>query len=384
MKRILLVVPSNRGTIATCSVNIFKALKKRNDVKLKCVLIQKLPNGIVEFEECDAAMSYEKGDVKSVTINSKVKWLKQIKQDFQPDITISTLFGCSTINVLAGGTDKKIGVFHSPHQQVKTFLGWKIYILTLLIYTFLYPFLDRLYCVSKEVADSILDTFPTIKKSKVEIVYNIHDLEQIRSLGENEIDEIDLVGKNFFLYCGRLDRNKVPQRLLQAFIKSGLSQKGYHLVFMGNDTDNMWQRLEEDVGNAGLCEFVHYIGSKSNPYSYMKSAVATVSCSFSEGLPGVLIESMILGTPVVSTNSSEGVWEILSRDYDYNPMLNDCYIGNKGIITSNLYPKDKGKWSVDIKNLACALMEVTAMERNESFEFENNIREEKIITKYII
>ncbi len=51
-----------------------------------------------------------------------------------------------------------------------------------------------------------------------------------------------------------------------------------------------------------------------NPYPYIKGAKALVLASNAEGLPTVLIEALILGTPVVSTNCQTGPQEILTGE----------------------------------------------------------------------
>lgn len=61
MKRILLVVPSNKGTIAMCSLNLWKALRQTAGVEVCCVLVYKLRDGIEDFNNCQALSSGKKG-----------------------------------------------------------------------------------------------------------------------------------------------------------------------------------------------------------------------------------------------------------------------------------------------------------------------------------
>ena len=105
-------------------------------------------------------------------------------------------------------------------------------------------------------------------------------------------------------------------------------QDSYHLEYICTDTEHLWDGLDTMAARMGITENVHYLGVRKNPYKYMRMAKVLVSCSFSEGLPGVLIESLFLNTPVISTNSSEGVWEILNCVEKYNPRL-------KGVKGSN-------------------------------------------------
>lgn len=380
-KKVLIVVPSNKGTIALCSLNIYTALQRVEDVNVKCVLIHKSLGGFKEFEDCEWFIDHVSSGVQRLGIVIRqIVWLRKIKKVFSPDITISTLFSCSTINVLSGRKDLKIGIFHSPHQQVKS-VGKVAYIYTLLIYNFIYPFLDKLYCVSNEVKRTILESFPFIPTKKVEVVYNIHNTDRLFTLSADALNDNEkkIFENPVILYCGRLDKNKAPERILKAFGESNLLEKSYHLVYIGADTDHLWNGLEKMANQMGVIENVHYWGRQENPYKYMRRAKVLVSCSISEGLPGVLIESLFLNTPVISTNSSEGVWEILNCVENYNPRLESYYITENGVITSNI-----GDDKINISNLKWALEYVDSLKyENVPFRFVDNVLPGNVIHKLI-
>lgn len=375
MKRVLLVVPFNYGTIGLCSLNLYKAFLKRKDVQIKCVVVHKAKNGYSEYDECEGCSSGEVTLIKKIFAGiTQIKWLHTIKKEFNPDITISTLFGCSTVSVLSGGSDKKIGIFHSPHQQVRS-KGLLYYWFTLLQYIFVYSRLDRLFCVSEGVRDSIVTSFKGIDAKKVKVVYNIHDIENIRKKSEEpiEADFTDIFENPTILYCGRLDKNKAPNRLIDAFAEAEKPQDA-QLVIMGKDYDNLWPSLSKVVYDYGLSKNVHYIGEHSNPYKFMKLATALCSCSYSEGLPGVIIESLLLGRPVVTTNSSRGIWEIFSIADKYNENLADVLKTNCGCITSNLSHRDTNFYELDVSNLARALTFVLNNNySNIDFNFEEKV-----------
>lgn len=149
MKKVLLIIPSNVDTIALTSLNLYEAIKQRSDVVVKCVVVHKYPNGFPQFEGCEWHVDTTSKNVSKILAAVKqVRWLKKIKRQFKPDISISTLFSCSTISVLSQGNDFKIGVFHASHTQFRD-RHWLGYQALLLIYWFVYPFLDKLHCVSR-------------------------------------------------------------------------------------------------------------------------------------------------------------------------------------------------------------------------------------------
>ena len=58
-------------------------------------------------------------------------------------------------------------------------------------------------------------------------------------------------------------------------------------------------------------------GYSDNPYSYMGKADLFVSASLWEGMPNVVLEALVCGLPVISSDCSSGPREILAPDTDY-------------------------------------------------------------------
>lgn len=386
MKRILVISPSNQGTIALRSLTLYEAISKQPDVEAKLILVHKFKKGYPEFENCEFCTDKVSPVYKKIFAGvEQIIWLRKIKTQFKPDTTISNLFGCSTISVLSGGSDFKIGIFRSPHYSVIN-RGIIAYISAIFNLLFIYPHLDKLYCVSEFVRRSIVDNFHHIDKSKVETVYNNHDYIKVRKLGEEQLGQMEatIFSNPVVLFCGRLDNNKSPDRLLQAFIKANLPID-FQLVFIGYDQDNLWPALEKYAKNAGIAERVHYLGEKTNPYKYMKRSRVLVSSSYSEGLSGVIIESLILGRPVITTNSSMGAWETMMVADKYDPHFKGVLKTADGWITSNLAKFDKKDFDLDVEAMAQALTAIANGEEVElSFCFLEKIKSENIIQKYLI
>jgi len=397
-KKILLVVPSNDGTIAFVSHNLYEAFLKTPNVEVKVALIYKFPDkdlsALGKGFSFPNSYSFSKTQVsglsKQFSFFQMIIWLRKIKKEFKPDMTVSTLNACSSINVLAGGKDYKIGLFQSPHFQSKV-LGILIHWQNIFSYICFFPFLDNLFCISQEVYNSILNSFPLIDKKKVEVVYSVHNVLSIKELASAELDEFEMnyFNGNVILYCGKLESNKAPERLVKAFgIKKDLFSKNTHLIFIGDDKNyyekqiNYWSVIEPLLDYYKITDRVHYWGMKPNIYKYMSRA--KLSTSYSEGLPGVHIESLILGTPVVSTNSSQGVWEIFSCNDKYDKELGGYFVADNGIITSNLSFADSTKYDVDIQNLANAIEYIIDDKLiKKDFLFKENILAKNVVAKYL-
>ena len=78
--------------------------------------------------------------------------------------------------------------------------------------------------------------------------------------------------------------------------------------------------LETLALGLGLNEDLALPGFVDNPFAYMARAAVFVLCSRYEGLPGVLIQAMASGCPVVSTDCPSGPREIL-EDSIYGPLV---------------------------------------------------------------
>ena len=389
MKRIMLILPSSSGTIARLSHNLYQQLKLIN-VQLCVAILSNSESADYIFEnEFIFDSTAFVGVSKPFGVTKKITWLKKLKREFQPMITIGTMYNCSYINLFSGGSDFKIGIFHSPYYQTRD-KGILLYGLYYLSYIFVFSKLDKLYCVSEGITNAIKSTFRSIDRNKVETVYNLHDIDGILRKGEEKLDNEEevLFEKKVILIVGRIEQNKSPERAIESFLRLDDSLKSKtNLIFIGDDVKQLTDELK--IKYPQIAEFgnVIFLGRKENPYKYISRASCLLSTSFSEGLPGVLIESLLLNTPVVVTNSSYGVWEILSMAEKYDENF-ASYVESEcgdGVITSNLAVNDTRKVIQDVENLKCAMMKMLVRDDNLpiSFDFKKHIKPESIVNKFL-
>ena len=144
------------------------------------------------------------------------------------------------------------------------------------------------------------------------VVHNTLDVESIKSLAFASIDIP--VDKSVVNFCsvGRLNKLKGYIRLihiLDELVRMGLDNCHFYLLGEGG--------LKNDISNAiireGLSGFVTMLGYDPNPYKYVSKMDWFICPSYKEGYSTAVTESVIVGTPVVTTDCA-GMREILGTE----------------------------------------------------------------------
>jgi glycosyltransferase involved in cell wall biosynthesis len=112
----------------------------------------------------------------------------------------------------------------------------------------------------------------------------------------------------FVLGVGRLVPQKRWDRLVAALPR--LADRAIALVILGEG--DVRSQLERQVAALGLAHRVFLPGHVADPLPAIARAAVLALVSDFEGVPGVLREALSLGTPVVATNSSVAVREIVT------------------------------------------------------------------------
>ena len=162
----------------------------------------------------------------------------------------------------------------------------------------------KLVAVSKGIEDEIRKV-GRIKASAIQTIYNPFDLKNIKesALYQN----LDIPVGDFMIHVGRFAKAKRHDVLFQALKQMNSS---IPLVLLCKNRKKAFKVAEK----YGVKDRLIIPGFQVNPFPWVKRAKLMVMSSDYEGLPTVLIESLICGTPVVSTNCKHGPDEILTDD----------------------------------------------------------------------
>ncbi len=190
--------------------------------------------------------------------------------------------------------------------------------------------------VSNNIRESMLLNF-NIDSSKIRTIHNPFDFSTIRYKSEEEIE----IKEDYLLHIGRFEAIKRHDILIEAF--KNISNKNIKLVLLGEGA--LKDKIQTLLNQYDMKDRIIFLGWQSNPFKYIKNAKAVILSSDSEALPNVLIESLILHIPVVST-ATLGAREILIDELkNYLSKVNDADdLARKIDLALNSYSKIDNKY----------------------------------------
>lgn len=186
---------------------------------------------------------------------------------------------------------------------------------------------DKVVCICEDMKNGVIKEIPELKE-KLEVIYNPFDIEkiEIKSSDYSEIkdNEKNLLEDNYIIMVSRLDNvQKDFDTIIKAFKIVKQKRKDIKLYLLGDGPDK--EKIENMIKNEDLQEYIKLLGVKRNPYPWIKNSKLLVHSSRYEGLPTVLIETLILNKIVISSNCPTGPREILDNGkYGSLVEVGDC------------------------------------------------------------
>ncbi len=156
--------------------------------------------------------------------------------------------------------------------------------------------------VSKAIAEEVSKRYQT---AKAQHIYNPLPLKWIAEQAGGETQK-----GQYIMAMGRLyDDVKNYSLLIDGYAASKLSKENIALYLMGDGPDK--EKLQNKVQALGLEDQVKFLAFNPNPYPVLQAALCSVLTSHYEGFPRAVIESLAVGTPVVSVDCQSGPKEII-------------------------------------------------------------------------
>lgn len=156
---------------------------------------------------------------------------------------------------------------------------------------------------SNYMTESFVKKNPKILKNKVITIQNFLLVKKIK---DKSIEPIEIL-YDYFIFIGRLSDEKDIKGIIEAYKKIS-DNNSIKLVIIGEGS--LKTKIIRIINASGLNDKVVLLGYKKNPYKYLEKAKALILFSRYEGMPNVVLESMICKTPVI-VSDFEGVEDIV-------------------------------------------------------------------------
>ncbi|MDO9263675.1 MAG: glycosyltransferase, partial [Desulfosalsimonadaceae bacterium] len=149
------------------------------------------------------------------------------------------------------------------------------------------------------------------------VIKNPFDVNAILEMKDTPIHPDDFVfdrHRNYIIAVGRLEKVKRFQDIITAvgiLKKNGLDVE---LLILGDGPERA--NLQVLINCLDLQKNVRLLGRVENPFKYISRTDILISASEYEGFCNVIVEALISGTAVISTDCESGPREILAPDTD--------------------------------------------------------------------
>ena len=243
------------------------------------------------------------------------------------DVVISYLEG-PTARIISGCpySSKKVSWIHiEMNDEEKFIVGFR----NIRDAKECYNKFDKIICVSNTVKQIFLET-SGLKESNVNVIYNTNETQQIIEKSKEAVDDV-IFDKNTVNICsvGKITGTKGYDRLARVhkqLIDEGLN---HHIYILGIGEDE--GKINKYIKDNNLQDTYTLLGFRDNPYKYVAKCDLFVCSSLREGFSTAVTESLVLGTPVVSTLCS-GAQELLGYNNEYGLVVENSEEGiYKGI-----------------------------------------------------
>lgn len=160
--------------------------------------------------------------------------------------------------------------------------------------------------VSEGVRRQAIERFG-VPDEHIATIYNCVPFDRVRKIKDKLIPQV----RPFILCVGRLDPSKRFDRMVEAYAEGGFAVT-HDLVILGQGA--LQGKLQAQADALGVGDTVRFPGYVHNPYAWMSKSSVMVMTSDHEALPTVLVEGLMAGARVVSSDCDFGPREILTGE----------------------------------------------------------------------
>ena len=273
--------------------------------------------------------------------------INRIKKKLAIHTTISYLEGANYVNALTGSDRKVLSVRGSKYydENIRGLMGW---VRRSILIPVLYQRAHFIVALNNGIRKELVEKMG-LPKQKVGVIRNFYDVNSIRRMAQIPLDiEFEFLQEvPYMVYAGRLAAGKGLCSIIDVFNLLKEQHAALKLVVVGDgplkqDIIGYARRsgcklfiLGQNAGSLPGEADVLFLGYQENPYRLIKKAEMLIIASSSEGGPNILMESLICGTMVVSTDCPYGPGEQLAPELNGLPVTEAVEV-NHGVLVPQL------------------------------------------------
>lgn len=229
------------------------------------------------------------------------KELKRIIKDFKPDIIQAHDMRASWVVALGKGNIPYISHIHNNNFDSRG--------ISIKSIAYFFSALCAKHIIWVSRTSFLGYRFHNYFKKKSTILYNVLDVNELYKKEAMACDRetYDII------FLGRLTTEKNPLRLIEILNKTISRNRDIQAVIVGDG--DLKDEVKQKIDTLGLNDNITLKGFVENPLALLKNAKVMLMCSLCEGTPMCALESMALGTPIVST-PVDGLADMIQHEHN--------------------------------------------------------------------